>query len=187
MTLGDICKICYCSSEESGLPLLSPCRCDGSIKFVDQACLLRWMESSGKKSCELCKQIITVEDKLEKFHPTDNAQWCKDFFKKSVTALLYRIIAVQCFMWWTWRMTNMDCGTDELIMSLVVSSALVLLISWPCQSIDVLGSMWCLMWFLMWCLNMECLMDGIMSVVSMSALYLLWTEDISTQDLAQDE
>ena len=34
--LGNICKICHCGSEESGMPLITPCLCAGSIKFVHQ-------------------------------------------------------------------------------------------------------------------------------------------------------
>ena len=49
MTLDDICKICHCSSEESGMPLITPCLCAGSIKFVHQECLTTWMKSSTSK------------------------------------------------------------------------------------------------------------------------------------------
>ena len=38
---GDICKICHCGSEESGgMPLITPCLCAGSIKFVHQGTIL---------------------------------------------------------------------------------------------------------------------------------------------------
>ena len=49
MTLADICKICHCSSEVAGMPLITPCLCVGSIKFVHQECLTTWMKSSTSK------------------------------------------------------------------------------------------------------------------------------------------
>ena len=64
---GDICKICHCGSEESGMPLITPCLCAGSIKFVHQECLVKWMRSSNSKSCELCKHSITTDSKLRPF------------------------------------------------------------------------------------------------------------------------
>ena len=131
MSLENICKICHCTSEESGLLLISPCLCTGSIEFVDQVCLQRWIESSGNKSCELCKQIITVEYQLKPF-----TQWtklniscidCKDLIKHSETFLLCVFTAILqygYFMWWRPR-TTMESGID-LIMSLVSLTVLVL-------------------------------------------------------------
>ena len=61
MTSEDICKICHCGSEESGTPLITPCLCAGSIKFVHEECLIKWMKSSTSKTCELCKHKIATE------------------------------------------------------------------------------------------------------------------------------
>uniref|UniRef100_H3AIV5 RING-type E3 ubiquitin transferase n=1 Tax=Latimeria chalumnae TaxID=7897 RepID=H3AIV5_LATCH len=42
----------------SGAPLLgellSPCRCDGSVKCTHQPCLIKWISERGSWSCELC-------------------------------------------------------------------------------------------------------------------------------------
>lgn len=61
------CRICFNSGEE---PLIAPCRCDGSIKWVHPACLEQWVleryrqrykellrqsNNSSGISCELCK------------------------------------------------------------------------------------------------------------------------------------
>ena len=61
MTSEDICKICHCGSEESGTPFITPCLCAGSIKFVHEECLIKWMKSSTSKTCELCKHKIATE------------------------------------------------------------------------------------------------------------------------------
>ena len=47
------CRVCRDTATESE-PLLSPCKCDGSIKFVHESCLLRWLSVKKIDSCELC-------------------------------------------------------------------------------------------------------------------------------------
>lgn len=63
-----MCKICL-SEEEDNNPLISPCNCTGSMKFIHVGCLKEWLE--GKKhmketpfvnsyiwknlECEICK------------------------------------------------------------------------------------------------------------------------------------
>lgn len=50
----DTCRICR--GEATDLePLFYPCKCNGSIKFVHQDCLMEWLSHSQKKHCELCK------------------------------------------------------------------------------------------------------------------------------------
>jgi len=55
-----ICRICQLPGIEPSNPLLSPCRCLGSIRYVHGPCLKKWLEVSSKKSsdppgCELCQ------------------------------------------------------------------------------------------------------------------------------------
>jgi len=55
-----ICRICQLPSMEPNNPLLSPCRCLGSIRYVHSPCLKKWLEVSSKKNsdppgCELCQ------------------------------------------------------------------------------------------------------------------------------------
>lgn len=54
-----ICKICHLNAKEDD-PLITPCRCSGSVQFIHAKCLMRWLEISKKKSrkplsCELCQ------------------------------------------------------------------------------------------------------------------------------------
>uniref|UniRef100_A0A663MWL5 RING-type E3 ubiquitin transferase n=1 Tax=Athene cunicularia TaxID=194338 RepID=A0A663MWL5_ATHCN len=35
-------------------PLLNPCRCDGSVRYTHQLCLLKWISERGSWTCELC-------------------------------------------------------------------------------------------------------------------------------------
>jgi len=34
--------------------LLNPCRCDGSVRYTHQLCLLKWISEKGSWTCELC-------------------------------------------------------------------------------------------------------------------------------------
>ncbi|KAG9355881.1 hypothetical protein JZ751_000725 [Albula glossodonta] len=34
--------------------LLNPCRCDGSVRYTHQQCLLKWISERGSWTCELC-------------------------------------------------------------------------------------------------------------------------------------
>ena len=127
-TTVNICRICYCSAEESGVPLTNPCLCTGSIKFVDQACLRRWMGSSDSKSCELCKQIITVKYNLKPFsqwtRPSFSRIECADLIDASKTFLLCVVTVMYGYFMW-WRRTEMESGIDAF-MSLVSLAVLSL-------------------------------------------------------------
>lgn len=48
---GDLCRICQMGEESASNPLIQPCRCAGSLQYVHQECIKRWLcskISSGK-------------------------------------------------------------------------------------------------------------------------------------------
>lgn len=49
------CRICRGEASETQ-PLLHPCRCRGSIKYIHQDCLLEWLRHLNKstKQCDIC-------------------------------------------------------------------------------------------------------------------------------------
>ncbi|CAH8613948.1 unnamed protein product [Schistosoma intercalatum] len=49
----DFCRVCRCEGTASK-PLFHPCLCTGSIKYIHQDCLIRWLEYSKRNTCELC-------------------------------------------------------------------------------------------------------------------------------------
>ncbi|KAB1281492.1 E3 ubiquitin-protein ligase MARCH11, partial [Camelus dromedarius] len=58
-----ICKICFQGAEQLNIDtelfpfqgeLLNPCRCDGSVRYTHQLCLLKWISERGSWTCELC-------------------------------------------------------------------------------------------------------------------------------------
>lgn len=57
-------RICHCEGDEES-PLITPCRCTGTLRFVHQACLHQWIKSSDTRCCELCKYDFIMETKLK--------------------------------------------------------------------------------------------------------------------------
>ncbi|CAB3410563.1 unnamed protein product [Caenorhabditis bovis] len=54
-----MCRICHTTSSTRSNPLISPCRCSGTLKYVHRGCVVRWLEMSSQKmvpspKCELC-------------------------------------------------------------------------------------------------------------------------------------
>ncbi|XP_042331205.1 probable E3 ubiquitin-protein ligase MARCHF10 isoform X2 [Sceloporus undulatus] len=74
---GDQCRICQIAEGSITNPLLEPCGCGGSLRFVHQECLKTWLKAKIKsgaelgavKTCELCKQSLTVD--LDDFNVND--------------------------------------------------------------------------------------------------------------------
>lgn len=57
-------RICHCEGDEES-PLITPCRCTGTLRFVHQSCLHQWIKSSDTRCCELCKYDFIMETKLK--------------------------------------------------------------------------------------------------------------------------
>ncbi|XP_004432683.1 PREDICTED: probable E3 ubiquitin-protein ligase MARCH10 isoform X2 [Ceratotherium simum simum] len=74
---GDLCRICQIAGGSPANPLLEPCGCVGSLQFVHQECLKKWLKvkiTSGAdlgavKTCEMCKQGLLVD--LDDFNVTE--------------------------------------------------------------------------------------------------------------------
>lgn len=64
-------RICHCEAEYEA-PLVAPCCCAGSLKYVHQGCLQRWVQSSDMKNCELCKYPFIMQTKIKPFKEVNN-------------------------------------------------------------------------------------------------------------------
>ncbi|XP_052532407.1 E3 ubiquitin-protein ligase MARCHF7 isoform X3 [Tympanuchus pallidicinctus] len=70
---GDLCRICQMSSASTDNNLIEPCKCTGSLQYVHQECMKKWLQSkinSGSSleavtTCELCKEKLQLN--LEDF------------------------------------------------------------------------------------------------------------------------
>lgn len=66
-TSGDFCRICH-ESDNIGCPLLTPCLCSGSLRYVHEFCLIQWLTASETNSCELCKFPFIMQSKIKPFN-----------------------------------------------------------------------------------------------------------------------
>lgn len=93
-TFMDVCRICHCEAE-IGAPLISPCVCSGSLKYVHQACLQQWIKSADTKSCELCKYDYQMTTKIKPFRKVC-ISYNRDLWKISVIYCMIQIIVYHC-------------------------------------------------------------------------------------------
>lgn len=74
-------RICHCEGEE-GAPLLAPCYCSGSLRYVHQACLQQWIKASDTRACELCKFTFIMHAKTKPFCEVSFLCICSVYMKK---------------------------------------------------------------------------------------------------------
>lgn len=84
---GDICRICHCESDPQN-PLLTPCYCSGSLKYVHQTCLQQWLTASETNSCELCKFPFIMHTKIKPFNEVSGfSKFPRDLHKRILMSL----------------------------------------------------------------------------------------------------
>ncbi|KAM6070268.1 E3 ubiquitin-protein ligase MARCHF7 isoform 3-T3 [Chlamydotis macqueenii] len=88
---GDLCRICQMSSASSDNLLIEPCKCTGSLQYVHQECMKKWLQSkinSGSSleavtTCELCKEKLhlNLEDfDIHELYRAHANEQCSDKF-----------------------------------------------------------------------------------------------------------
>ncbi|EHB07366.1 Putative E3 ubiquitin-protein ligase MARCH10, partial [Heterocephalus glaber] len=86
---GDLCRICQMAGGSPTISLLEPCSCVGSLRFVHQKCLKKWLKvkiTSGAdlnavKICEMCKQDLLVnpdEFNMTEFYQKHQQSWAQN-------------------------------------------------------------------------------------------------------------
>lgn len=103
-----ICRICHLPGDKED-SLFKPCRCSGTLRFIHNGCLMKWIEISTKKSkkpprCELCHYEFHRHKRF-KMH---NWQWPrvsgKDkclhavFFINLLIMISCAVATVMCFL-----------------------------------------------------------------------------------------
>ncbi|XP_075385786.1 E3 ubiquitin-protein ligase MARCHF7 isoform X2 [Tenrec ecaudatus] len=86
---GDLCRICQMAAASSSNLLIEPCKCTGSLQYVHQECMKKWIQAkinSGSSleavtTCELCKEKLqlNLEDfdihELHRAHANEQAEY----------------------------------------------------------------------------------------------------------------
>ncbi|XP_023388455.1 E3 ubiquitin-protein ligase MARCH1 isoform X6 [Pteropus alecto] len=94
----DICRICHCEGDEES-PLITPCRCTGTLRFVHQSCLHQWIKSSDTRCCELCKYDFIMETKLKPLRKWEKLQMTSSERRKIFCSVTFHVIAITCVVW----------------------------------------------------------------------------------------
>ncbi|XP_066549000.1 E3 ubiquitin-protein ligase MARCHF8 isoform X2 [Amia ocellicauda] len=95
---GDVCRICHCEGDDES-PLITPCHCTGSLRFVHQACLQQWIKSSDTRCCELCKYEFIMETKLKPLRKWEKLQMTSSERRKIMCSVTFHVIAITCVVW----------------------------------------------------------------------------------------
>ncbi|XP_029553280.1 uncharacterized protein LOC115152684 [Salmo trutta] len=95
---GDCCRICHCEGDDDS-PLITPCNCTGSLRFVHQACLQQWIKSSDTRCCELCKYQFIMETKLKPLRKWEKLQMTSSERRKIMCSVTFHVIAITCVVW----------------------------------------------------------------------------------------
>ncbi|XP_055603312.1 uncharacterized protein LOC129751681 [Uranotaenia lowii] len=95
---GDICRICHCESDPQN-PLLTPCYCSGSLKFVHQTCLQQWLTASETNACELCKFPFIMHTKIKPFNEWRSLEMSGVERRRLFCAVLFHCAAALCVIW----------------------------------------------------------------------------------------
>ncbi|KRY46352.1 E3 ubiquitin-protein ligase MARCH8 [Trichinella britovi] len=72
----EICRICHCEAAPDQ-PLIAPCYCSGTLKYVHQKCLQQWIKSSQTKACEVCRFSFIMQTKVKPFRKSSGYEWGK--------------------------------------------------------------------------------------------------------------
>lgn len=108
----DICRICHCEGEEPDAPLIAPCYCTGSLRWVHQSCLQQWIKSSETRKCELCKFEFIMETKIKPFQKWEKLQMTTVERRKIMCSVTFHAIAITCVIWSLYVL--IDRTTDEI-------------------------------------------------------------------------
>lgn len=100
---GEFCRICHCErTESSDQPLIRPCLCSGTLMFVHQSCLQKWIKSSDIKKCELCKYQFHMEAKVKPFRKWQSLKMTHSERRKILCSVSFHVIAITCVVWSLW-------------------------------------------------------------------------------------
>ena len=97
----DVCKYCR-QGETNDRPLFYPCKCSGTMMYVHEDCLKRWLETSQSNKCEVCGFIFRFKSIWKQNTPDSLpvSEIMQGLYKSFVTALsvtFHRSLVI--FMW----------------------------------------------------------------------------------------
>ena len=71
------CRVCFAAethadeadpenlkSERLRRLLFHPCKCKGSMSYIHELCLVKWLLARNIRHCELCKSTFTIKEEV---------------------------------------------------------------------------------------------------------------------------
>tara|TARA_Y100000591_G_scaffold140881_1_gene121037 strand:- start:334 stop:1206 length:873 start_codon:yes stop_codon:yes gene_type:complete len=89
-----ICRICY-EEDETQSKLLKPCACSGTMGYIHEHCLTKWIETKQKSissyRCELCHKKLMLKKIFieEKFKLFGNHKYCYGYVFDFLLSLFF--------------------------------------------------------------------------------------------------
>jgi hypothetical protein len=84
----EVCKVCYEPGKDDN-KLIYPCKCEGSMKYIHDICLKKWINKNHKDPltafCEICKYSYIMVFNYEKV-------FSKELFKKHLKRFIISFI-----------------------------------------------------------------------------------------------
>lgn len=56
------CRVCLVEEEFENNKFVSPCKCKGDTGIIHEKCLAKWIETSNRNECEICKTEYTKKE-----------------------------------------------------------------------------------------------------------------------------
>jgi len=98
-----MCRICHSNSglnKTSGSrDLITPCKCNGTLKMVHRNCLERWVRTADTKSCELCHYRFDMKSSFPPFRNWKSLTMSSNERKKLIMSITFHIIALGTVVW----------------------------------------------------------------------------------------
>lgn len=84
-----LCRICFEHESESN-PIICPCRCNGTMKYIHEECLKSWIMSQNSDlyefSCDVCKTPLDMEFKFK------TVLSCKNFENECLKIVIFPFV-----------------------------------------------------------------------------------------------
>nr|CAG4652181.1 EOG090X0DX7 [Triops cancriformis] len=113
----DFCRrICHCEAEPDA-PLVAPCYCAGTLRYVHQSCLQRWIKSSDIRCCELCKYQFRMQTKVKPFKEWEKLDMSPLERRKLACSVSFHAIAFTCVVWSLYVLV--DRSAEELSLGML--------------------------------------------------------------------
>ena len=76
--------------------MISPCMCNGSMKFVHESCLMQWLNTSKRKKCELCNYVIQMHEEKVSLRQILQRTWV---YLKEDKQRCFKILIYFVYIW----------------------------------------------------------------------------------------